>query len=402
MDFGQGVKKLVGVVQNYSWGGFNFLSSLLDQSNPENKPMAEYWLGAHPQHSAILENTSAIPLEAAIRKNPKALMGDRVATHFDSLPYLLKVLDVREMLSIQVHPDKKSAAAGFEAEEKQGLSISARNRNYKDRNHKPELMVALGEFWLLHGFRQEDDLLSIIKQVPEWSSLVQVFEKKSYEGLYKMVMQLPQDEVNRLLEPLVQRLLPLYQEGKLKKDDPGYWAARAALRFCENGQYDRGIFSIYFFNLLHLKKGEGIYQPSGLPHAYLEGQNVEVMANSDNVLRAGLTDKYIDVGELMTHVRFEATIPRVLRPEVSGHTIFSSPAEEFELHQYKLDKMEQITSEAGEVWLLTSGQLRLAGSGNMEMKKGEAVFVPAGTRVQLEPELPSVLYRVTVPWKKQM
>ena len=126
------------------------------------------------------------------------------------------------------------------------------------------------------------------------------------------------------------------------------------------------------------------------------------MANSDNVLRAGLTDKYIDVGELMTHVRFEATIPRVLRPEVSGHTIFSSPAEEFELHQYKLDKMEQITSEAGEVWLLTSGQLRLAGSGNMEMKKGEAVFVPAGTRVQLEPELPSVLYRVTVPWKKQM
>ena len=402
MDFGQGVKKLVGVVQNYSWGGFDFLSSLLDQSNPENKPMAEYWLGAHPQHSAILENTSAIPLEAAIRKNPKALMGDRVATHFDSLPYLLKVLDVREMLSIQVHPDKKSAAAGFEAEEKQGLSISARNRNYKDRNHKPELMVALGEFWLLHGFRQEDDLLSIINQVPEWSSLVQVFEKKSYEGLYKMVMQLPQDEVNRLLEPLVQRLLPLYQEGKLKKNDAGYWAARAALRFCENGQYDRGIFSIYFFNLLHLKKGEGIYQPSGLPHAYLEGQNVEVMANSDNVLRAGLTDKYIEVGELMTHVRFEATIPRVLRPEVSGHTIFSSPAEEFELHQYKLDKMEQITSEAGEVWLLTSGQLRLAGSGNMEMKKGEAVFVPAGTLVQLEPEIPSVLYRVTVPWKKQM
>ena len=160
----------------------------------------------------------------------KALMGVRVATHFDSLPYLLKVLDVREMLSIQVHPDKKSAAAGFEAEEKQGLSISARNRNYKDRNHKPELMVALGEFWLLHGFRQEDELLSIINQVPEWSSLVQVFEKKSYEGLYKMVMQLPQDEVNRLLEPLVQRLLPLYQEGKLKKDDPGYWAARAALR----------------------------------------------------------------------------------------------------------------------------------------------------------------------------
>ena len=122
MDFGQGVKKLVGVVQNYSWGGFDFLSSFLDQSNPENKPMAEYWLGAHPQHSAILENTSAIPLEAAIRKNPKALMGDRVATHFDSLPYLLKVLDVREMLSIQVHPDKKSAAAGFEAEEKTGSS----------------------------------------------------------------------------------------------------------------------------------------------------------------------------------------------------------------------------------------------------------------------------------------
>jgi mannose-6-phosphate isomerase len=402
MDSGQGVKKLVGVVQNYSWGGYDFLSSLLDQSNRENKPMAEYWLGAHPQHSALLENTSTIPLEAAIRQNPKALLGDRVAAHFDSLPYLLKVLDVREMLSIQVHPDKKSAAAGFEAEEKQGVSISAHNRNYKDRNHKPELMVALGDFWLLHGFRTGDELISVIKQVPEWSSLLEIYEKNSYEGLYKTVMQLEQDEVNRLLEPLIQRLLPLYRAEKLKKDDPGYWAARAALRFCGDGQYDRGIFSIYFFNLLHLKKGEGIYQPSGLPHAYLEGQNVEVMANSDNVLRAGLTDKYIDVDELMTHVRFEATIPSILQPENTGHTIFSSPAEEFELHQYRLDKEEVITSEAGEVWLLTSGKLRLSGSGNIDLKKGEAVFVPAGTRVQLQPEITSVLYRVTVPWKKQI
>ena len=402
MEVGQGVKKLFGVVQNYSWGGYDFLSSLLGQSNVEKKPMAEYWLGAHPQHSALLENTTTIPLEAAIRQNPKALLGDRVAAHFDSLPYLLKVLDVREMLSIQVHPDKKSASAGFEAEEKQGLPISARNRNYKDRNHKPELMVALGDFWLLHGFRPEEELLAILKQVPEWSELVEVFEKKSYEGLYKTVMQLEQDEVNRLLEPLIQRLLPFYQAEKLTKDEPGYWAARAALRFCADGQYDRGIFSIYFFNLLHLKKGEGIYQPSGLPHAYLEGQNVEVMANSDNVLRAGLTDKNIDVAELMTHVRFEATIPRVMKPEASGHTIFSSPAEEFELHQYTLDKEEQITSEAGEVWLLTSGKLRLSGSGNMEVKKGEAVFVPAGSRVQLAPETTTVMYRVTVPWKKQM
>lgn len=393
-----GVKKLKGVVQNYSWGGFNYVSELLGQAAAGNKPIAEYWLGAHPNHSSVLENEGA--LADLIKRDPEVYLGSGVARCFSSLPYLFKVLDVRQMLSIQVHPGKVSAAAGFEEENKKGIPVNAPHRNYKDTNHKPELMVALGDFWLLHGFKEKAAMDKILDLVPEISFLKEVFNKNGYKGLYESVMLMEQEKVDKVLGKLVQRIVPLYKNKELDKESEDFWAARAADTFCQDGHFDRGIFSVYFFNLLHLKNGEGIFQPQGMPHAYLEGQNVEVMANSDNVLRAGLTDKHIDVPELMKHVHFEATRPSILRPEGTLHKIFSSPAEEFELHQYQFKSGEAVEVEAGtgEVWFLLKGILQISGSnGPITVKKGEALFVLPGTKASLAAKGEALLFRVTVP-----
>ncbi|HVK96755.1 MAG TPA: mannose-6-phosphate isomerase, class I, partial [Flavisolibacter sp.] len=324
----QKVFKINGVVQHYSWGGYEYIPSLLGIENKEQKPFAEYWLGAHPNHPSIITGSSK-NVHEYLQENSEALLGKRVAQQFSSLPYLFKVLDVRQMLSIQVHPNKVSAEKGFDEENKKDIPVSAANRNYKDKNHKPEMMIALGDFWLLHGFKSEAAIIETIDSIPEFSFLRNVFNTRGYKGLYEAVMNLPQEKVDEILAPVMNRILPDFESGALDKNNPNYWAAKAVINFCKNESYDRGIFSIYFFNLLHLKKGEGIFQPAGLPHAYLEGQNIEVMANSDNVLRAGLTDKHIDVKELNKHVVFEETIPNIYSP--SGATVekFETPASEF-------------------------------------------------------------------------
>ena len=392
-----GVKKLKGVVQNYSWGGFDFIPQLLKKKNGSRKPYAEYWLGAHPHHSSLIEEDGT-PLEQFIHADPSAILGKQVATRFKDLPYLFKVLDVRQMLSIQVHPSKHEAVKGFEEENRKGIPTAAAHRNYRDRNHKPELMVALSDFWLLHGFKEKELLTKILKQATELSFLLSVLENKGYRGLYEEVMLMPQEKVNLVLEPLAQRIVPLYRQGSLSRHREDFWAARAIETFCKDGHYDRGIFSIYFFNLLHLKQEEGIFQPEGLPHAYLEGQNVEVMANSDNVLRAGLTDKHIDVPELLKHVHFAATIPKIIRPGNRSHMVYASPAEEFELHRYALDKAkEQIEAGSAEIWFVAEGNLSLSAGPSMNLGKGEAVFVPAGSRAMVQSDGLSVLYRVALP-----
>ncbi|MFL5788377.1 MAG: mannose-6-phosphate isomerase, class I, partial [Flavisolibacter sp.] len=222
-----------------------------------------------------------------------------------------------------------------------------------------------------------------------------------YKGLYEYVMSIDQKEVQSILNPLLQRIIPLYQQNSLSKENEDFWAARAALTFCKDTKIDRGIFSIYFFNLIHLKKGEGVYQPEGMPHAYLEGQNVEVMANSDNVLRAGLTEKHIDTKELMKHVNFTETQPGILKPDQNtNHIVFSSPAEEFELHQYQMHEKNvlEVRSRTGEIWLMYEGAASLKNKHtSMSLNKGEAIFLLPGQIVEVKNNYHCVLFRVTVP-----
>ncbi|RYG26662.1 MAG: mannose-6-phosphate isomerase, class I, partial [Chitinophagaceae bacterium] len=213
------IGQLTGTVKHYDWGGAGFIPSLLNINNDANKPFAEYWLGVHPQADCevTLPDGSVHPLRDFFSTASPTALGEYVARRFGNMPYLLKALDVRDMLSIQVHPSKDDAVRDFEMENTRDVPVTAPHRNYKDDNHKPELMVAMGDFWLLHGFKPEKELKETIKSVPELGFLLPVFESSGYSGLYKKVMELPQEEVNTRLAPLLNRIIPFYNDGKLDR-----------------------------------------------------------------------------------------------------------------------------------------------------------------------------------------
>ena len=399
----QPMYKLEGTVQQYSWGGTAFIPDLIGKENSAQQPFAEYWLGAHPASPAQLLNGEAGSLFDAIQASPQTILGNRVAEQFGNLPYLFKILDVRQMLSIQVHPSIDSAIKGYAEEEERGVPLKAPHRNYKDKNHKPELMAALSDFWLLHGFKPEEEMDRIFETVPELSFLRKDFEQGHYNGLYEAVMTMPQETVDTVLSPLMQKIVPLYEKGDLEKSSEHFWAARAVQTFCKDGHYDRGIFSVYFFNLLHLRKGEGIYQPAGLPHAYLEGQNVEVMANSDNVLRAGLTDKHIDVPELMKHVKFEPTFPTIIPAREEAEQVYSTPAAEFELTKFLISDAAVFTTESAAIFFVYEGSVDVViDDKRLRLNRGEAVLVLANQTCKLIPgEGKATVFGVTTPVSKK-
>ncbi|MDP4244834.1 MAG: hypothetical protein Q8932_03200, partial [Bacteroidota bacterium] len=249
----QRVFRLAGTVQHYAWGGRQFLPGLLERPNPDARPFAEYWMGAHENASSelLLPGTEQSPCPQGFAVNPQAvdfgtrgtigactealntmilsgpedLLGAYTAARFGRLPYLLKILDVKDMLSIQVHPSKKVAEQAFLDENRKGIPLTAPDRNYKDDNHKPELMVALSEFWLLHGFKPAEQLRRILQQTPELRELETIFGEGSYLDLYTAVMHMEPLKVNRMLQPLLDRIIPLYKEDRLSRDSEDFWAA---------------------------------------------------------------------------------------------------------------------------------------------------------------------------------
>jgi mannose-6-phosphate isomerase len=239
--------------------------------------------------------------------------------------------------------------------------------------------------------------------VPEFIQLVQVFQQAGYKGLYTAMMQMPQDEVNKLLQPLLKRIGPLFNLGKLEKSQADYWAAKAALAFSKTHEIDRGIFSIYLFNLLQLRRGEAIFQDAGVPHAYLEGRNVEIMASSDNVLRGGLTTKRVDVAALLKHVKCEATNPYIIKGEKRGsELVYITPAPDFELSSFLLEPGEHVSTSpnTAEIYLLVAGEVILTcDSFHLDLKNGQpAAIAWPGKDLQIDAKQPSWLFRATVPF----
>jgi mannose-6-phosphate isomerase len=399
------VLPITGKVQHYAWGGYYYLPKLLNIPVKKGENYAEFWLGTHDRGSAELKNRSgqAISLKSYIQAFPVQTLGEKAAAQFGRLPFLLKILDVKDMLSIQVHPTKQNAQTAFAAENAGGIELDSPQRNFKDDNHKPELMLALSEFWLLHGFKNPKTLQGILREIPELHFLVPIFGGDNYKKLYQHVMEMPQNQVDRHLKTLVERIIPHYQNGKLNKDKEDFWVARAAMTYSNGNHIDRGIFSIYFFSLLHLQPGQAVFQDAGLPHAYLEGQNVEIMSNSDNVLRGGLTPKHIDVPELMKHVKFEATVPKI----ITGQSVeperetFPTTATDFELSRIQIAKGESVkrVSRSAEIFLVFNGAAEVTENGGNGFKrnKGEAwvSFDNAGFTINALDD--TVLYQASIP-----
>ena len=401
-----------GAIQNYAWGGKNFIPKLLDLQDTDNQTFAEIWLGAHNRGPAKIQlNGKSITLDVWLEKNPEAL-GEKVIKKFGKkLPYLFKVLEVNKMLSIQTHPSKVAAEAGFAKENKAGIPLTAFHRNYKDDNHKPEVMVALSDFYLLHGFKSEKEIEKSLAAVPEFESLLEYFQRvrerevdNKIFHLYKNLMEMPQKHVDEVLKPLSVRLKKDFLKNKLDKKSPDYWAALAFRNnVLEGGHFDRGIFSIYILNLLKLKKGEGIYQAAGIPHAYLEGVNMELMANSDNVFRGGLTVKHVDVKELLENVSFEPVTPQILKGKeiARGVKVYCTPAPDFELTRIRLKDFQsyQCTSAATpETLIVLEGEIIVMNSEQeTRLRKGDAFFAPCGAEYTLISDGTSTIFKAAVP-----
>ena len=394
------IVRLQGKVQHYAWGGVEFIPALLGILNEEKKPFAEYWMGAHPSApSDIITERGARSLYEEISYHPVTMLGEKVYQTFGELPYLLKVLDVKQMLSIQVHPTKPEAEKGYDAEEAAGIPLNAPHRNYKDRNHKPEVMVALSEFWLLHGFRSKSALEKVLTEVPEFNVLLPDYKKEGVKALYQMVMEMGQQEVNDLLATLVKRALRMRQEGVVDKSHPAWWVAEWYASRPEEENIDRGVFSIYFFNIVMVKPGQAVFQDAGIPHAYLQGQNVELMANSDNVLRGGLTSKHIDVPELMKHTIFEEAQPVIMNGKtvLTGETVYHCPVPDFGISKIELTSELSYTSQAGslEIFIVTEGGALV--NNNLVLKRGEVVTMLPGADYSIYASGKCTIFKAFVP-----
>lgn len=397
---------LRGAIQHYDWGGAGFIPALLSIENEAQKPFAELWIGAHPKAPSQVElGGGTIGLDQFIETAPEQILSDGVIRAFGPrLPYLLKVLDARKMLSIQVHPSKTEAQKGFERENAAGIPLSAGNRSYKDDNHKPEVHVALTDFWLLHGFRPQDEIEACLEALPEFRELQSQNIGGDICQLYQCIMKMPQSLVDYILNPLIHRLNPLYQAGELNKDEPDFWAARAALEFpLPDGRRDRGIFSIYLMNLVHLKPGQGTYQGAGVPHAYLEGTNMELMANSDNVLRGGLTPKHVDVSELLSVVQFEGHAPEVLTgTELSAtERAYPTPAPDFQLSRIVITPEQAHASapmHGPDSLIVMDGNVQItSGADTHTLERGSILLAPSNLAYTIRTSsAQAILYKATV------
>jgi len=391
--------KLLGKHRHYDWGGKTFLPNLMGVENVNHLPYAEYWMGAHALAASIIQTEEGDKdLALLIKEQPIQWLGKEIATKFKALPYLYKILDVRDMLSIQVHPSKENAVIGFKAEEAKGIAIDAANRNYKDENHKPEVMVALSDFWLLHGFLAPAILKERLNSNIYLKPLINEFKGGNYKNLYAYFMQLPLEAADAILKPLLEEAAIAVAKGTVTKNDPHWWAHKYYADGIPSKNIDKGIFSIYILNIVNIPKYKGIFQGAGILHAYLEGQSIELMANSDNVLRGGLTPKHVDVKELIQHVNFVPTTASILKGDklTDQEINYPCPVPDFSLTKIALNPGEvyTISSYSLEMLLVMDGEVLIE---DIAYKVGDTVLLTPNAKLKIKAHTAAILFKSYVP-----
>ncbi|CAJ1815778.1 Mannose-6-phosphate isomerase [Aeromonas dhakensis] len=371
-------------IQGYDWGSHDALTTLFGIPNPAGKPQAELWMGAHPNGcSEVVLAGQTQKLSILIERAPAAVLGEATQARFGSLPFLFKVLCAEKALSIQVHPSKAQAEAGFAKEEAAGISPTAANRNYKDPNHKPELVFALTPYQAMNGFRAIPAILAL-------------FERVKLSALAELVAALAASQNEAGLQYFFHQLLVL--EGARKEEALAGLLAFAAKHQDEEtfalitslaAQYpgDVGLFSPLLLNVVTLQPGQAMYLDACTPHAYVRGTGLEIMANSDNVLRAGLTPKYIDVAELLACTR---CLPKpddqiLLAPRLEGAVQhFEVPVPDFTFSVYPAGEHQLTTTSAEILFAIDEAVILKRGDDTLRLEKGQSAFIPAATgRYQL-------------------
>ncbi len=389
-------------VMNYAWGSKEAIAQLQGRE-PSEQPEAELWMGAHPKApSTALVAGEWRPLDQLIAKEPEKLLGKRVVDRFSRLPFLFKVLAAAEPLSLQAHPNLEQARAGFAREDAAGVPRTAPNRNYRDDNHKPELICALTPFEALCGFRSCDDLKELLgrlncTELEPW--LAPLYDGRpdsdALRACFSRLMQAPEQEQRELVSRGCDALAAAME-------DELYAAAFTwALRLNEAYPADIGVITSLMLNHTVLAPGEALYLPAGNLHAYLCGTGLELMANSDNVLRGGLTPKHVDVPELLSVLVFEGGPVRKRLPTqvADGAWRYETPAAEFELWKHELGEgsFSIPASDGPEILIAVEGKASYRTEDCLvELLPGESAWFPAHAGTY-ELSGPATLYRATVP-----
>ncbi len=374
-------------IQNYAWGSTTSLTELFGIANDQNEPQAEVWMGAHPNGcSLVKKDGSLVLLSELIAQAPEQVLGERISQTFGELPYLLKLLAADKPLSIQVHPEKSKAAAGFERENAQGIPANAGNRNYRDANHKPELVYALTPYLAMNAFRPMDEIADLFEQSGCTLLAEQVAVLKACQDsdhlcdFFRFILTLDgeqkQDAVNQLLDNV---------SGK-GENDVARRAFSTVAMLAEEYPGDIGLFSPLFLNVIELAPGEAMFLDAETPHAYLKGTGVEIMANSDNVLRAGLTPKHMDVEELVANTRF-VPVPAaelLTQPVHNGIVCnFPVPVNDFRIDIITMTEQVNVHDQpvsSAEILLCLDGAVTVQADGQqIALGAGESAFVEACT-----------------------
>ena len=386
---------MVNNIKKYDWGSVSEIPRLTGIENTGGEPMAELWIGAHAgAPSKVRRDGLLIPLSEFISREPDRVLGAVVTRHFgERLPFLLKILSAARALSIQAHPNLSQAREGFAREDAAGIPRDAFERSYRDDNHKPELIRALTEFWALRGFRSYADIAEELGG-GEFSFLgntVGELERSpgpdSLRRVFEALLSASPEEITRAARRRAE-----FQASRVEDDERARYEWVEELY--EQFGVDRGLAAPLYLNCVRLEPGEAMFLPAGTLHAYLRGTGVEIMANSDNVLRGGLTNKHVDTQELMRTLVFEPDEPVIQRATaIAGETPhrFSAPVSEFVLEEIALEgrvRREREEAAIGEIVLLIGEHATLtpagagAGSGSGSAADTDA-FTGSETSVEL-------------------
>jgi len=393
------VQKIEGALQHYAWGHPTAIAEIRGVS-PSGEPEAEYWLGAHPRNPSVVIDERPGPsltLDRLIGVQPEHWLGAAVMGRFGELPFLFKVLAAQTPLSLQAHPDKEQALAGFEREEQAGIDPSAFERSYRDQNHKPELVCALARFEAKCGFRPlaatqrllglfDDQRVDPLRQClaarnedQERAPATEIDDEAAILGdTLQWLLHLSGAETEHLVDGLVAGA-----ERLLSRDEKGAETEFLAelewtVRINNDFPGDVGVAVALLLNHLTLEPGEALFLEAGVLHAYLSGTVVELMANSDNVLRCGLTSKHIDVAGLLQVLVLSTGVPEVQRASGPVHR-FTVPVPEFALTRYSgAEVVHRCRVDGPEIVFVTSGSAMLmAGGRRVDLGPGESVAVAA-------------------------
>ncbi|QOV66884.1 mannose-6-phosphate isomerase [Citrobacter sp. BDA59-3] len=371
------MQKLINSVQHYAWGSKNALTELYGVANPDNQPMAELWMGAHPRSSSKVRDAQGNlhSLREVIEQDKAGLLGSAVAERFGELPFLFKVLCAAQPLSIQVHPNKQASEIGFAKENAAGIPLDAAERNYKDPNHKPELVFALTPFLAMNAFRPFSEIVSLLQPVAGANQAIAHFLQEPgaerLSQLFASLLNLKGDEKSRALAVL---------KAALNSQQGEPWETiRVISEFYPD---DSGLFSPLLLNVVKLNPGEAMFLFAETPHAYLQGVALEVMANSDNVLRAGLTPKYIDIPELVANVKFtpKAASELLTQPVKQAYSLeFPIPVDDFAFSLHDLSTTgSDVAQQSAAILFCVEGEAVLSkGDETLVLKPGESAFISA-------------------------